>query len=63
VPAGVNHYPDPGLSFGHFTVLPRTDGKWAVVDDRRALGARTIKAFSKKDLAVEAAQKWHSEGR
>jgi hypothetical protein len=63
MPAGVSHFPDPDIQFGHFRVLPRTDGKWAVIDLRRDPGARTIKAFSKKETAVEAAEKWARENR
>lgn len=63
MPAGVIHYPDPDIQFGPFRVLPRTDGKWAVTDTRREPGKRTIKAFSKKDVAEQAAKKWHQEGR
>lgn len=63
MPAGLTHFPDPDIRFGHFRVLPRTDGHWAVCDDRRAPGYQTVKTFTKKDTAIKAAEKWHREGR
>lgn len=32
---------DPHVAFGRFRVLPRTDGRWIVVDPARALGQQT----------------------
>ncbi len=62
MPAGARHFPDPGLTYGHFRVLPRTDGKWAVFDDRRKPGESTVKTFRKKGDAIDAAEAWHRLG-
>lgn len=65
MPAGVNHYPDPGVSFGAFRVLPRTDGRWAVVDERRPVGNQTVMTFEGKTgrkQAEKAARTWFEQG-
>lgn len=65
MPAGVNHWPDPGIQHGSFRVLPRTDGSFAVVDDRNPPGGQTIMVFTgkhgKRD-AERAAKTWHAQG-
>ncbi len=62
MPAGLRHFPDPDLVHGHFRVLPRTDGKWIVYDDRRAPGKRTVRVFRKRDEAELNARTWHEQG-
>lgn len=62
MPHGI-HFPDPGLEYGHFRILPRTDGLWIVVDSRRAPGKRTVgKPFRTRDQADQAARVWHEAG-
>jgi hypothetical protein len=56
------HFPDPDIIFGAFRVLPRTDGKWAVVDERRPPGERTVHVATKKDHASFVARTWHEQG-
>ena len=60
--AGKAHFPDPDIQIGAFRVLPRTDGKWAIVDTRRPAGQRTIHVAKSKQDAVTVAQRWHGEG-
>jgi len=65
MPAGLNHFPDPGLQFGAFRVLPRTDGRWAVCDERRPPGEQTVMTFQGRTgraQAERAAQTWHEQG-
>jgi hypothetical protein len=63
VPAGVVHHPDPGIAHGAFRVLPRTDGLWVVVDERRPPGYRTVgKPFKSQKAAELAAKTWHAQG-
>lgn len=51
-----NHYPDPGITSGHFRVLPITTGGYAVIDDRRPPGhQRVALRGSLDDAANEAA--------
>ncbi len=51
-----NHYPDPGISFGHFRVLPLTTGGYVVIDDRRPPGRqRVARMLSLDDAAQRAA--------
>lgn len=39
---------------GHFTILPRTDGLFAVVDERRPIADRTVSIHSSTLLAFVA---------
>lgn len=58
-----NNYPDPGVEFGSFRVLPRTDGGYVIVDVRRAPGKRTVgKKFQKLEEATRVAEEWHKAG-
>jgi len=51
-----NHYPDPGITYGHFRVLPCTTGGYVVIDDRRPPGyQRVAKRVSLDDAANDAA--------
>lgn len=53
----VHVLPDPNLSFGPYRILPRTDGWWAVVDERMPPGARSAAILETKDLAVTEAKR------
>ncbi len=59
-----NHFPDPGLEFGAFRVMPQTTGGYIVVDTRRAPGQRQVGTyiFRRVEEAAEAAKRWHEEG-
>jgi hypothetical protein len=65
MPAGTTHHADPDIAFGAFRILPRTDGRWAIIDERKPPGYRTVKTFGAKDkhIAIEVAKKWHEDGR
>lgn len=62
MPAGLRHFPDPGLQFGAFRVLPRTDGTFAVIDERRPAGDRTVMIFQWLAEAERAAKAWFEQG-
>ena len=47
---------DPGVSFGRFKLLPRTDGWWCIYDPKRPFGDRTEFAHHDREL-VEARMK------
>ena len=52
-----NHYPDPGIQYGHFRVLPYTPGGYVVIDDRRKPGyQRVARMLSLDDAAQRAAE-------
>jgi hypothetical protein len=52
-----NHYPDPGITCGHFRVLPYTPGGYVVIDDRRPPGKqRVARMLSLDDAASHAAE-------
>lgn len=59
---GKAHYPDPDIRYGHFRVLPRTDGMFIVYDERRPAANRTVKVFRTQKAAAEAAMNWHRLG-
>ncbi len=48
-------WPDPDIRHGHFRVLPRTDGTFAVLDDRLPAGKQTIRVFRSLSAAKECA--------
>ncbi len=51
-----NHYPDPGITFGHYRVLPYVPGGYVVIDTRRAPGyQRVARMLSIDDAAMRAA--------
>ena len=51
-----SHYPDPGIQFGHFRVLPFTPGGFVVIDDRRPPGRQRVTRMSHlEDAANHAA--------
>lgn len=53
----VNHYPDPGIQYGHFRVLPFTPGGYIVIDDRREPGKqRVARTLSLDDADMRAAE-------
>ncbi len=53
-----NHYPDPGVTYGHFRVLPCTTGGYVIVDDRRRPGMQRVgKTMSLDDASYYAASK------
>jgi len=56
------HFPDPDVKYGAFRVLPRTDGKYIVVDERLPAGKRIVKVFVQLKAAIFAAQLWHTQG-
>jgi len=63
VPGGVRHYPDPGIEYGVFRVLPMTTGGYIVYDPRRPLGKRQVGPVFKKLADAElAARTWHEQG-
>lgn len=62
MPAGAAHYPDPGIQHGAFRVLPRTDGTWFVMDDRRPPGEGLVMVFKTKAQAAKAAKAWFEQG-
>lgn len=62
MPAGLRHFPDPGIQYGAFRVLRRTDGVFAVVDERRKPGDRTVMLFPKLNEAEAAAKAWFEQG-
>lgn len=58
-----NHYADPGIEYGNFRVLPRTDGGFVVIDGRRKPGKQTVgQKFRQLEDAARAAHDWHEEG-
>lgn len=58
-----NSYPDPGIEFGSFRVLPRTTGGYVVIDKRRKPGKQQVGApFKKLEEAAHAAEEWHKAG-
>jgi hypothetical protein len=62
MPVG-NSYPDPGVEFGSFRVLPQTTGGFIIVDKRRRPGKQQVGApFRKLEEAVRAAREWHEAG-
>lgn len=51
-----NTYPDPGITCGHFRVLPYAPGGYVVIDDRRKPGyQRVARRLSLDDAANDAA--------
>ncbi len=63
MPAGVEHFSDPGIQYGALRVLPRTDGFWIVYDVRRPIGKRTVgKPFPSMKAADFAAKNWAAQG-
>jgi len=50
-----SHYPDPGITFGHFRVLPITTGGYAVIDDRRPPGKQRVALRGSLDDAAKEA--------
>jgi len=56
------HYKDPGITHGHFRVLPRTDGLWAVIDEREPPGYQTVMTFKKLEQAAVSAEAWFKQG-
>jgi hypothetical protein len=63
------HYPDPGITHGHFRVLPQTTGGFVIVDDRRAPGEQMIRnkigeviKWHKAADAGEVAKEWDERG-
>jgi hypothetical protein len=62
MPVGSAHYADPEIRHGAFRVLPRTDGQWAVLDERLPPGQRTIHITPKKVDAEACAKTWHAQG-
>lgn len=63
MPAGHPHYPDPGVEYGAFRVLPRTDGGFVVYDPRRAPAKRQVgPRFRTLEDAAAAAKAWHVQG-
>lgn len=62
-------FPDPGIQHGHFRVLPRTDGGFVVVDDRRPVADQAVKnkkgevmRWAKAADAGWVAREWHRLG-
>lgn len=55
-------YPDPGIEYGSFKVLPYTAGGFVVIDVRRKPGKRTVRHFAKLEDADMAAKAWHEQG-
>jgi hypothetical protein len=57
--------PDPGITFGSFRVLQRTDQVWIVIDERRPIGKRTVRTFpagnGKKDATAVAEELWRND--
>lgn len=45
-------WPDPGIRRGALRVLPRTDGRWIVIDERRPVGDRTVALELSRDAAA-----------
>lgn len=55
---------DPLIVHGPYRVLGRTDGKWALCDERRPAGDRTVNVFaSKEEAAREAKRRADDESR
>jgi hypothetical protein len=52
---------DPQIEAGPFRVLPRTDGKFVVVDTRRPLGERTVLVLADLKSAERACQRLAKE--
>lgn len=52
-----NVWRDPQLEIGPFRILPRTDGRFAVYDERLPLGSRSAAIEDTKEAAVAAAKK------
>jgi len=50
-----SHYPDPGITFGHFRVLPYTLGGYVVIDDRRPIGKQRVARMSQLEDAADHA--------
>ena len=58
-----NTYPDPGITFGSFRVLPVTTGGFVIVDTRRKPGKQTVgERFKKLEDAARVAEEWHKAG-
>jgi len=49
--------PDPNITVGPYRVLTRTDGKWALYDERLPFGSRTAAVRASKDAIVAQAQR------
>jgi hypothetical protein len=50
---------DPGIEYGHFRVLQRTDGPFIVCDFRRPLGRCTVAMFRTVEEADASAKRLH----
>ncbi len=50
-----SHYPDPGIAYGSFRVLPFTPGGYVVIDDRRPIGRKRVARMSQLDDAAHHA--------
>ncbi len=64
-----NTFPDPGITHGHFRVLPQTTGGYVIVDDRRPHGDMIVKnkigeiiKWQRADAAGDAAREWNERG-
>ena len=55
-------WPDPDVRHGHLRVLPRTDGQFVVIDERRPAGKQALRVFTKLKDASHAAELWHKQG-
>lgn len=60
--AHFNVHRDPGVSFGHYRVLPYTPGGFVVVDERRPPGKQCLyKTRSLDDASDYAASRFETE--
>jgi hypothetical protein len=58
----VTTWPDPNITIGVYRILPRTDGTYAVFDDRNPVGFMTASVKKTKEAAAEEAKRLVSIG-